>query len=272
MLFTPATKPERAMRLVATAADITVLDLEDAVPVEGKASARAALASFAAAVSAAAPSLTVLVRVNPVGTPWHADDVAAAASAGVDGLVVPKAEVAGVGRLVGEAWSAAGGRAQPLLVAGIETAAGVEAAPSLLSDGSWAAGYFGAEDYAADVGGRRTPGSVEVLYARSLVAMASAIAGVPVVDQVVPAYRDADRFRAECVMALDLGYRGKLCIHPDQVALAHEAFTPSAEAVDRARRMLAALAAAGGGVASFEGQMVDAPMVRAAEAVIAATD
>ncbi|HET9690002.1 MAG TPA: aldolase/citrate lyase family protein [Acidimicrobiales bacterium] len=272
VLFTPATRPERASRLAATRADVTVLDLEDAVPVDGKDAARAALAAFAAAVADAAPGLTVVARVNPAGTPWHAADVAAAAVAGVAGLVVPKAERPGTGAAVAAAWAAAGGPAGPLLVAGIESAVGVESAPALLGEGPWSAAYFGAEDYAADVGGRRTPGSLEVLYARSRVAMAAAIAGVPAVDQVVTAYRDDDAFRAECATARDLGYRGKLCIHPDQVPLAHAAFAPSAAELDRARRLLAALREAGGGVASFEGQMVDAPMVRAAEAVLAAAD
>jgi citrate lyase subunit beta/citryl-CoA lyase len=100
--------------------------------------------------------------------------------------------------------------------------------------------------------------------------MAAALAGIPAVDQVVTAYRDAAAFSAEASAARDLGYRGKLCIHPDQVALAHGAFTPSADEVARARGVLAALAVAGGGVAAYDGQMVDAPAVRTAEAVLAA--
>lgn len=266
VLFTPATTPGRAGRLAATAADVTVLDLEDAVAVPDKEAARRGLAAFAGAVADAGPDLVVLARVNPVGSPWFADDVAAAADAGVAGVVLPKAEGAAGADAVAAAW---GGRA-PLLLAGIETAAGVEAAPAMLRDGRFSACYFGAEDYAADVGARRSPGSVEVLYARSRVVMAAAIAGIPAVDQVVTAHLDADAFRTEAEVARSLGYRGKLCIHPDQVGLAHAAFTPGPDEVDRARRLLAALDAAGGGVATFEGAMVDGPMARAARATLAA--
>jgi citrate lyase subunit beta/citryl-CoA lyase len=270
VLFTPATTPGRAGRLAATGADVTVLDLEDAVPVGEKELARDGLGAFAAAVAAAGPGLVVLARVNPLDSPWFERDVAAAARSGVAGVVVPKVASAGDGPVVLDVWRGAGGAPDPVLLAGVETAAGVEASPAVLGAGGWSAAYFGAEDYAADVGGRRTAGSLEVLYARSRVAMAAAIAGVPAVDQVVTAYRDPDAFRAECDTARDLGYRGKLCIHPDQVALAHAAFTPSAAEVDRARAVLAALADAGGGVASFDGQMVDAPAIRAARTVLAA--
>ncbi|MCU4184504.1 CoA ester lyase [Acidiferrimicrobium sp. IK] len=269
VLFTPATRPDRTARLAATAADVTVLDLEDAVPVGEKDAARDGLEAFASAVRAAGPSLVVLARVNPVTTPWFAADVEAAAAARVAGVVLPKVAAAGDAVAVADAWRAAGGAGEPVILAGIETAAGVEAGPDILRGGGFAAAYFGAEDYIADLGGRRSDDSLEVLYARSRVAMAAAIGGVDAIDQVVVRYRDFDAFRAEAGFARDLGYRGKLCIHPDQVGLAHAAFTPSPEEVTRARALLDALAAAGGGVAAFEGQMIDAPAVAAAEKVLA---
>ncbi len=268
VLFTPATRPDRAARLAATASDVTVLDLEDAVPVEGKDTARDQLKGFAAAVRAAAPRLVVLARVNPIGSPWFAADVAAAAAAGVAGVVLPKVASAADAATVGEAWNAAGGHPHPAMMAGLETAAGIHAAPDILRPGHFAAAYFGAEDYIADLGGRRTQSSAEVLYARSRVAMAAALGRIDAVDQVVVSYGDANAFRADAAVARDLGYRGKLCIHPDQVALAHAAFTPSGTEVTRARALLDALAAAGGGVASFEGQMIDAPAVLAANKVV----
>lgn len=269
VLFTPATRPDRVPRLASTAADVTVLDLEDAVPVADKETARSALADFATALRNAAPSLAVVVRVNPIGSPWFEADVAAAAAAGVAGVVVPKAVAAGDADTVALAWADAGGAAQPALLAGLETAAGVEAAPAILGAGGFAAAYFGAEDYIADVGGRRSESSIEVLYARSRVVMAASMAGVVAVDQVVTRYRDGEAFASEAETARDLGYRGKLCIHPDQVALAHAAFTPGDAEVQRARAVLAALDAAGGGVATFEGQMIDAPAIRAAQTVLA---
>ncbi len=138
-----------------------------------------------------------------------------------------------------------------------------------------AVAYFGAEDYVADLGGVRTLGSTEVLYARSRVALAARLAGVPALDQVVTRLDAEDHFLTDAAEGRALGYRGKLLIHPAQVALAHRAFTPSAEEVDRARRLIAAYddAVANGHAAiAFEGQMVDEPLARHARAVMAAAE
>jgi len=135
--------------------------------------------------------------------------------------------------------------------------------------------YFGAEDFVADMGGVRTLGSAEVLYARSRVALAARLAGVPAIDQVVTRLDADDHFLVDAADGRALGYAGKLCIHPAQVALAHRAFTPSAEEVERARRLIAAYdesVAAGHAAIAFEGQMVDEPLARHARAVLAAAD
>jgi citrate lyase subunit beta/citryl-CoA lyase len=119
----------------------------------------------------------------------------------------------------------------------------------------------------------RTLGSREVLYARSRVALAARLADMPAVDQVVTHLDAEDHFLSDAAEGRALGYRGKLCIHPAQVALAHRAFTPSPEELDRARRLVTAYddAVAGGHAAiAFEGQMVDEPLARHARAVIAA--
>ena len=120
------------------------------------------------------------------------------------------------------------------MLAGIETAHGVEHAREILEAPGVAAGYFGAEDFIADMGGLRTPGSTEVLYARSRVALAARIAGVPVADQVVATLDDEHVFVADARVGRSLGYPGKLCIHPAQVALAHRVFSPTPEEIDRA--------------------------------------
>jgi citrate lyase subunit beta/citryl-CoA lyase len=137
------------------------------------------------------------------------------------------------------------------------------------------AAYFGAEDYVTDLGGVRTPGNAEVAHARAVVVLAARLAGVPAVDIVVPDFHDDDRFRREAAEARAFGYAGKLCIHPRQVALAHEAFVPSAEEVARARRLLAAYdeaTARGTAAIAFEGQMVDEPLAARARGVLAAAE
>jgi citrate lyase subunit beta/citryl-CoA lyase len=131
--------------------------------------------------------------------------------------------------------------------------------------------YFGAEDFVADMGGVRTPENLEVVYARSRVVLAARVSDVRAIDQIVADFRDDAGYLTEAHTARALGYGGKLCIHPAQVSLAHEVFTPSGEQVDRARRLLAAYAeAAARGEATlvFEGEMVDEPMARRARSLL----
>jgi citrate lyase subunit beta/citryl-CoA lyase len=130
-----------------------------------------------------------------------------------------------------------------------------------------AVAYFGAEDFITDMGGVRTAGSREVLYARSRFVLAARLAGVHALDQVVASYDDEATFVADAEDGRALGFRGRLCIHPNQVEWANRVFSPSAEELDRARRLLAAYdaaAASGHAVVVFDGQMVDEPMARRA--------
>ena len=125
------------------------------------------------------------------------------------------------------------------------------------------------------MGGIRTASNEEVLYARSAVALAARLGGVPLLDQVVTDFRDDDRFIAECAQARAIGYSGKLCINPGQVALANAAFIPSADEVDRARRLLEVYESAtseGLAAIDFEGQMVDEPLAVQARRIIATAD
>jgi citrate lyase subunit beta/citryl-CoA lyase len=250
VLFVPGDRPDLAAKAPRSSPDVVVLDLEDAVPAAGKVAAREAIRE---GVRVAGP--TVLVRVNPPATEWFDGDVAALPD-GIAGVVVPKFEApVEVGHPV---------------LAGLETVRGVADARSIL-DGV-AACYFGAEDYVADLGGVRTPGNAEVATARALVGIAARLAGVPALDMVTLDFGDTDRFVREAAEARALGYSGKLCIHPAQVGPANEAFVPSAEEVDRARRLLAVFDAAGGQTVAFEGQMVDEVIARQARATIEAAE
>jgi citrate lyase subunit beta/citryl-CoA lyase len=169
-----------------------------------------------------------------------------------------------------DALVAAGQPGLPILI-GIETARGVANARNLLDHGAVVAGYFGAEDFIADMGGVRTESNVEVLHARSEVALAGRLSNVAVLDQVVVAYRDRDRFRREADEARAMGFAGKMCIHPAQVEIAHQAFTPSRVEVDFARRVLDAHEASsseGRGVSVVDGRMIDEPLVAQARRVL----
>jgi len=262
LLFMPATRAEMIAKIPRIAPDVAVADLEDAVAAGDKERARDIAVAAIDALERSAPT-TVLIRVNPVGTPWFDGDVAAAAGCAAAGIVVPKLatphELGHVRQALAEhSWSDA------VLVAGLETALGVADARALLSHGVSAV-YFGAEDYIADIGGRRTRGGAEVLYARSRVALAAHLAGLPALDQVVTDLADDEHFLADAAGGRDLGYQGKMCIHPRQVPLAHQVFTPTPAELSRAREIVAAGLE---GVAVVDGQMVDEVHVRMARAVL----
>ena len=265
MLFMPGSRADMIAKIPRFAPDVAVVDLEDAVAPGDKDSARRTAAD---AIDALGPDCvsTVLLRVNPVGSPWFAADIAAAAGCAAAGVVVPKLATRDAGsarsgrrsrRIPGPVrWSSPGSRpcsASPTRV---------PCWPGTVLSGA----YFGAEDYIADIGGRRSPGGDEVLYARSQVCLAAYLAGIPAIDQVVTDIADDGSFLADARRGQALGYQGKMCIHPRQIGLAHQVFTPTPEEVAHARAVVAAGAE---GVGVVDGQMVDEVHVRMARAVLA---
>lgn len=270
LLFAPAVRPDLLRKMPRTGADAIVIDLEDATPPDAKDTGRGEMRS---AVADLAGQLPILVRVNDDTTPWHDDDLDSLPTEGLAGIVVPKIEtIAGLDSLAARLT----GRGLDMpVIGGVETALGVADARPLLAHDVVSAAYFGAEDFIADLGGVRTASNDEVAYARAQVALAGRLADVTVIDQIVADFTDDDRCRRECLQARAMGYGGKLCIHPSQVAIANEAFLPSSEEIDRARRLLEAYDdAKAQGVASvaFEGQMVDEPVARQARRVLAQAD
>jgi citrate lyase subunit beta / citryl-CoA lyase len=259
VLFVPGNRPELAEKAGRSGASVVVLDLEDAVPPDGKAEARELVGEAALTLREVTP---VAVRVNPPGTAWYDDDVAALPE-GLLAVVVPKLESAA--QLV-DVGAAIGGRS---VVAGLETVHGVADAREVLRPPVIAC-YFGAEDYVVDLGGVRTEGNEEMAWARSWVAVCARLAGVAALDIVTLHYGDADRFVREATSARALGYAGKLCIHPSQVPLANRAFGPEPGEVAWAERVLAAFEEAGGATIGFEGAMVDEVVAARARAILAA--
>lgn len=270
VLFAPGNRADLIAKLPRSHPDAVVIDLEDAVPAsqEAKAAARPVARDAARDLIAAAPHLAVFVRVNAVHSPHFADDLAVLTPE-LAGVVVPKLESAADVRTVTEALAARGLKL-PVL-AGLETGAGVWNAREIMAEPAVTWAYFGAEDYTTDLGGTRTPGNLEVLYARSQVALAARLTGVHALDIVVTRLNDPAAFREDAAQGRSLGYGGKLCIHPAQVPLAHEFFGPTDAEAERARRLLDAAheaAQAGHGAFAFEGQMVDEPMLARARATL----
>ena len=270
LLFAPAVRPDLLRKMPDSGADVMVIDLEDATPPDAKETGRA---EMRAAVAELAGQIPILVRINDDTTPWHDDDLDSLPPTGLAGVVVPKIETRrgldGLARRFDER-----GLDLPV-IGGVETALGVADARLLLAHPVICAGYFGAEDFIADMGGVRTASNDEVAYARSQVALAARLAEITIIDQIVADFRDDERCRAECLEARAMGYGGKLCIHPAQVAIANEAFLPSADEIDRARRLLAAYdegKARGVASVAFEGQMVDEPVAVQARRILAQAD
>jgi citrate lyase subunit beta/citryl-CoA lyase len=247
-LFVPGHRVDMLAKADRSRPDAVIVDLEDAVPAAVKDEARER--AFAELAERRPAVATVLMRVNGTDTPWHgADLAAAAASGGLDGIVLPKYERA---EQLDEVRAAL--PAGSVIVVGVESMLGVADARPLLGAGPDAV-YFGAEDYIADIGGRRTPAGTEVLYARSQVCLAARLAGVAALDQATVAVHDTDALRADAHAGRALGYTGKICLHPGQVDVVHEVFTPSPAEIAHAR---AVLRAAADGAGMVDGQMVDA--------------
>lgn len=267
-LFVPADRPERHARALATHAGGVIVDLEDAVAPERKAPARAQLRASFAALSAAERG-RLLVRVNARGTPWFDGDRALvgelAAEGLIAGVVLPKAEraedlqqlAAGIGR-------------NGVLVPLIESAAGLEAAGELAAVPQVLRLAFGNLDFQADLGLACDADEAELVPVRLALVLASRRAGLAApIDGVTPDWRDVARLAADAARARRGGFGAKLCIHPDQVAPVHAALGPGADELAWARRVMDATQAAGGGVVSLDGRMVDAPVVRLAERLLA---
>jgi citrate lyase subunit beta/citryl-CoA lyase len=255
LLFCPADRPDRFGKALERA-DAVILDLEDAVAPEARAAAREAIAT-----SDLDPG-RVIVRVNELGSPDYALDLAALHGTPYRTIMVPKADASLAGQL-------------PLgfgAVALCESAAGVLAAPVLASSAGVVALMWGAEDLVASLGGtssRFPDGTYRDVArtARAQVLLAAGAAGIPAIDTVHLDIPDLDGVRAEAEDAAASGFAATACIHPSHVEVIRAAYAPSPEQVAWARRVLDA-AAGSAGVFRFEGGMVDGPVLRHAEAVL----
>jgi citrate lyase subunit beta/citryl-CoA lyase len=268
VLFSPGDRPELLRKAPDTDADVLVFDLEDAVVPSRREAAREHVHDVLTAPEFD-PDAEVCVRVS-ASTAVETDlDVLLEGDPRIDAVMVPK--VAGRGDVV-RVERALHARGWDLAVfALLETAKGILAAEGIADTSSTEALVFGAEDLAADVGATRTDEGTEVLYARQRVVLAAAAAGVDAIDTVYPAFEDLDGLADETSFALSLGYDGKLAVHPSQVPVVNDAFTPEEEAVDWARKVLDARDEArrnDRGVFAVDGEMIDAPLVTQAERIL----
>jgi citrate lyase subunit beta/citryl-CoA lyase len=267
LLFCPGANGARMQKAMAAGADAVILDLEDAVAPEAKEAAREQIA----AILAEPRPCPVLVRVNAADTLWHLSDLAVAVQGRADGIMLPKCAGASDLRQLADrldaleiAFVARPGRTAilPLVT---ETAAALgqmdyhDVTPRLVALG------FAGEDLASDLGvAGREDGRMNPLLAdaQRQVAIAAAAAGLRAIDTPFPDHRDAVGLAAETAEAAQLGFAGKLCIHPAQIGPVHEGFRPPPDRVAWGRAVIDALRDKG--VAVVDGKMVDIAHLRLA--------
>jgi citrate lyase subunit beta/citryl-CoA lyase len=268
-LFVPGGRPERFAKAAAAGADVVVLDLEDAVAPAHKDTAREHVTTWLAGADSPSAIRPCAVRVNAAGTTWHDDDLAALASLGADRpclVMLAKAEDPEVVAEVVQALPDGS-----VVVALVETALGIARAADLARVTGVARLALGTYDLAAQLG--VDPDHAPALAgARGNLVLASAVGGLAgPVDGVTGDVRDHDRLTADVTAAAALGFAGKLCIHPAQVAPTAAALAPRPEEVAWADRVLAAVAESGdgtdAGVVLVDGRMVDAPVVTRARRI-----
>lgn len=254
LLFVPGHRPERFDKALAAGADAVIIDLEDAVAPGDKVASRDAIAAWLS------PAHPVLLRINAAGTPWFAGDCSLLARPGIAGVVLPKAE-----RRDDIATVIAAGASGVLPL--IESAAGFANCRAVAGSPGVSRLIFGTIDFQADLAMRCT--EEELLPFRTEFVLASRLADINApIDGVCTAIDDAELLAQESLRARRLGFGGKLCIHPKQVAVVNHSFTPDATEVDWARRVVAADAASGGAAVAIDGKMVDRPVVLRAKLIL----
>jgi citrate lyase subunit beta/citryl-CoA lyase len=269
LLFVPADSERKMTKALQSGADVLILDLEDSVGPSRKEEARRLAADFLARHET--PTL-IYVRVNALSTGLTDEDLAAVMPGRPAGIMLPKAEggqdisLLSVKLRVCEAENGIEDGATHILPIITETGKAIFSAQTIAgSSERLSALTWGAEDLSAAIGARATrddAGRYTSVFAlaRSITLFAAADAGVPAIDTVFPAFRDLDAFARDCREAERDGFTGKMAIHPSQVPFINAAFTPSEEAIDHSRRVVAAFAETGEtGVVNLDGEMVDRP-------------
>jgi citrate lyase beta subunit len=278
-LFVPGSRPELFAKALAGDADSISFDVEDSVPEHSKAYAREQIADFLRSGTVQSSAKSLIVRINALGSPHFEGDLMAFACQPVVLLNLPKAESAAHVREAAVALESAerrNGVERPIgLLINIETPRGLRLAPEIAAAHPKVAGLqLGLADLFESMhADRRSAANVHA--AMFQMAMASAESGKFAYDSAYPDVADAEGFRREAEQARQLGYIGKSCIHPKQVALANEIFGAATLDVDTARRIVAAAqdaAQTGRGAFLLDGRMIDLPFVKRAEAVLAAAN
>ena len=276
LLYMPGDDLHKVQKATTLGVDTICMDIEDGVALNRKQAARDTIAVALQTLDFGKSER--LVRINPVGSGLENEDLLSVLPYRPDGIVIPKVQEGDQVRWVSEkiseferkhAWQAGG----IILLALVESARAIVNLAEIASASYRLQGLiFGAEDLAGDIGAVRTRPGWEVFYARSAAVTYAAAFGLQAIDMVFLDFKDEQGLQAESIQGVQMGYSGKQLIHPNQVAPVQEVFSPSDEAIAQALRVLEAAAQqqeAGKGAFALDGKMVDAPVVKTAEWVLA---
>jgi len=275
LLYIPGNNPGMVQNCGIYGADGVLLDLEDSISIDEKMAARKLVKH--ALLSLDFGSVEKVVRINGADTPFFRDDLAEIVPAGPDAVRIPKIDSAKDVQLADEIISELEEKngmkpGSVRIQAMLETARAVVHAPEIATSSPRIIGLtLGGHDLAADLGVSVTPEGFELLYAKSAVIMAAKSAGLLAFDTVFTNIDDQEGLRAETLRAVSLGFTGKAAIHPSQIAVIHEAYTPDAKDVKKAIRIVRGAKEASKqhhGAVAVDGRMVDAPVVAQAERIL----
>jgi len=275
LLYMPGDDRRKIEKATALSVDCICMDMEDGTAINRKAEARAVISQAMKELEFGDSERCI--RINSIGSGFEKDDLASALAARPDAIVVPKIETAEQVK-----WASDQIESYELsnqlklgiirLLIGLETAKGIMNLKEIAeAEKRLEAIIFGAEDYAASVRATRTKGAIEVLYARSAVVAACASNDLQAIDMVYIYFKDSEGLRVEAEQGAGLGFSGKQVIHPNQVPVAQDAFTPSDEAIAYAKRVVESFESSqkeGKGAFALDGKMIDMPLLKNAQKVL----
>ncbi len=275
LLYMPGDDRRKIEKATTLGVDCICMDMEDGVAVARKSEARAIIAEAMKELNFGRSERCI--RINSVGSGLEAYDLVAALATNPDTIVVPKVEFADQVKWVSdhiESYELSSGQkvGRVRLLVGVETAKGIMNLRKIAeADRRLEAIIFGAEDYAASIGARRTKEATEVLYARQAVVTACVANDLQAIDMVYIDFRDLEGLRLEAEQGAGWGFNGKQVIHPNQVPTVQQAFTPSEEEISYAKRVVETFEASqreGRGAYALDGKMIDMPLLKNARKVL----
>ena len=275
LLYMPGDDRRKIEKSTTLDVDCICMDMEDGTAVSRKAEARAVISQAMKELNFGVSERCI--RINSIGSGFEKDDLASALAAKPDSIVMPKIDTAEQVKWVSEQIESYE-LSNKLNIGSIRLLIGLETAKGILNlreiaeaDKRLEAIIFGAEDYATSVGATRTKEATEVLYARLAVVVACAANDLQAIDMVYIDFKDTEGLRAEAEQGAGLGFSGKQIIHPNQVSVTQEAFTPSNDAIAYAKRVVASFESSqkeGKGAFALDGKMIDMPLLKNAQKVL----